>query len=519
MAKLIGAGSISGYVPKMIELRHGYIINGQYYTGEEMQAVPFCTVYNGNYNYLSNLSMFLNQSHGVGGKTNLMQTAEKNIFYDKFDEEVCYVCLPCNDRNYNLVLKVRESKEECTIEGIHYVCGYTTASDCCTLVDVQQKEPDKIIFIFNEKYLSSTCRFNIITYNTTPFSVYKHYYGNTNSYFYTATKIDENLYFIAGYSHFCAARVKEDFTSEVKSISSECGSSNSYLDICPLNTMKSETDEEFIYKLYYYVYSSSITTFNKNVLVTITVNKQTNEMSISSKTVVTDTEAATPLVRQGAFNYMYTIEGSTKKYLAHFISYTSITSCYFTLYEIQEDENLKVLKSYQIAQNVALNLLFKNNGKRVLIPSMTGTGVSQTITRVAILDWNEAKEDFVVTKSIEDSIQTFGYNKNDELFVLKKDMSIDKYNDTSVAAFNATFAESYYRYQGENILTHITCSITNLEDEKLAKKVFLELEGAAYFTDNNKKEIEFTTSATEVTTVNVTISGPGAINIYPKIEA
>lgn len=518
MAKLIGAGAITSYVPKMIELRHGYIINGQYYTGEEMQAVPFCTPYHTYFQYGSNLGMFLSKSLGTGSKDYSVESSSNNIFYDKFDTEVSYIYCSGNANYANMILKVRETQEECIVEA----CSYHNhgGSHVITLVDIQQQEPERITFLFNATYTGSTSYLMCYTYNTLDLSIYKNDNIIAEAYAINASKIDDNLYFVAGRENLWVTRVKTDYTMDYKKIVLIGYYSSWISSMSMVNNLKSETDEEIIYKLYYYQQPTTAhNIFNKQLLVTITINKATDVFNIIYKEVTTDTTVPV-FTRATPFFYSYFIEGITKKYLVNFISnHNGPGPCYFSLYEILEDENLKVLKSYQIAQNVALNLLFKNNGKRVLIPSMTGVGTAQTITRLAILDWNEAKEDFIVTKSIEDSIQTFGYNKNDELFVLKKDASVDKYNDTSVAAFNATFAESYYRYQGENILTHITCSITNLEDEKLAKKVFLELEGAAYFTDNNKKEIEFTTSTLEMTTVNVTISGPGAINIYPKIEA
>lgn len=519
MAKLLGASSILSYVPKMIELRHGYIINGQYYVGEEMQAVPFCTPYNTNLAQGSYLAMFLTKSIGTGNKDHTLETAEKNIFYDKFDTEVSYVYLTGNVNHSNILMKVRETKEECTIEAATYT--NLGSSNYIALVDIQQQEPGKVTFLFNSTYPGpSTCFMLCYTYNTLDLSAYKYDTTIAETYTMSSSKIDDNLYFNVGYNYLWVSRVKADYTTDYARVILDLPYNSWANSMCIVNNLKTETADEIIYKLYYYQQPRTVhTTFNKQLLVTITINKSTNVLSITKKDVTTDTTIPV-LTRNTCYCYGYFIEGVAKKYLVNLISnHNSPGPCYFTLYEILEDENLKVLKSYQIAQNVALNLLFKNNGKRILIPSMTGVGTAQTITRLAILDWNEAKEDFVVTKSIEDSIQTFGYNKNDELFVLKKDASVDKYNDTSVAAFNATFAESYYRYQGENLLTHITCSITNLEDQKLAKRVFLELEGAAYFTDNSTKEIEIMTSALELTTVNVTISGPGAINIYPKIEA
>lgn len=518
MAKLLGDGNIAGYVPKMIELRHGYIINGQYYKGEEMQAVPFCTVYNGNFTNLSYARMFLSNTVGVGSKDFLAQIGD-TLFFDKFDTEVSYLYCCSNDRAYALMLKIREKNGECTIEGYDYLVCNSASSSALNIIDFIQREPDKVAFIFNEKYVGSTCKFVVVTYNTSNFTLYKKHMTNNNSYYYTSSKIDDNLYFVSGYSHLGVIRVSQDYGTENTNIASNAPSAASYYDINILNTIKSDSDEKTTYQIYYYIYGNVATTYNKHVLVTIEINKHTNAMSITSKDVTTDTTVPA-LVRASGFHYSYVIEGTTKKYLVDFISmHSSVNACIFTLYEILPDENLKVIKSYYIAQNVALNLLFKNNGKRVLIPSMTAANSGGTITRIAILDWNEAQEDFIVTKTIDDSIHAFGYNKNDELFVMKKDTSIDKYNDTSVAAFNATFAESYYNYQGENIATHLNCTITNLEGEQLAKKVMLELEGAAYFTDNSTKKIEFTTSTTEVTTVNITISGPGAINIYPKIEA
>lgn len=518
MAKLIGAGAITSYVPKMIELRHGYIINGQYYTGEEMQAVPFCTPYNANFVQGSNLAMFLTKSFGTGSKDYSLETSTKNIFYDKFDTEVSYIYCSGNHNYANIIMKVRETKEECKIEAVIY--PNHGGSHVITLVDIQQQEPDKITFLYNAIYTGSTSYMMCYTYNTLDLSIYKNDNSLSEAFAVCASKIDDNLYFVTGRENLWVARMKPDYSVDYVKTAITSFYSSWVNSMHIVNSIKTETDEEVIYNLYYYKQPTTAhVNFNKQLLVTITINKATNVLNITYKEVTTDTTVPV-LTKNTPFFYGYFIEGSTKKYLVNFISnYSAPGPCFFNLYEVLEDDNLKVLKSYQIAQNVALNLLFKNNGKRVLIPSMTGVGAAQTITRLAILDWNEAKEDFVVTKTIEDSIQTFGYNKNDELFVMKKDTSIDKYNDTSVAAFNAVFAESYYRYQGENILTHITCSVTNLEDEKLAKKVFLELEGAAYFTDNNKKEIEFMTSTTEVTTINVTISGPGAINIYPKIEA
>ena len=62
-------------------------------------------------------------------------------------------------------------------------------------------------------------------------------------------------------------------------------------------------------------------------------------------------------------------------------------------------------------------------------------------------------------------------------------------------------------------------STTNLQGDRLAKSVKLDIKGNAKFTDNGTKTIEVTTSESEDIKVPVTITGAGAINIFPKIKA
>jgi len=82
-------------------------------------------------------------------------------------------------------------------------------------------------------------------------------------------------------------------------------------------------------------------------------------------------------------------------------------------------------------------------------------------------------------------------------------------NSVSIA-----FADDSITYSGSNLSKNILVNAYNTSNARIAKSVTLKIEGSnATFTSNSSSTLTTTTSSSGDTTVGLTITGPGLINI------
>lgn len=160
--------------------------------------------------------------------------------------------------------------------------------------------------------------------------------------------------------------------------------------------------------------------------------------------------------------------------------------------------------SQQICKSYALN---SSNTRLV------GMSSSNTF----ILDFDSIAEHFTPTKYFAFDSWSCGFDKKDNVWILKKDMELLKIHDSIPEKIEIEFEDYSLEYEGQDIKTNIFIEALNFLNNRLTSKVALKINGQAIFDESGTNEIIVETLEADKITVPLTVKGSGILMIYPTL--
>lgn len=532
MTKILDSNYITTHVPKMIELRKGFIINGQYYLKDNMQPVPFNTVVH-NDSYLTSsgrgylfLDRTIRYSDNISCGANICYDS---ILYDSEDERYTYVLTDVE--SYQYLIKFKEENNRCQIEKISFI----NSSSPNIKFDKMEEEVDGYIDIYRGGKATLPEKFRYKKsdlVSVTNFALTSGMSSHSSYNYDVDSNPAKNLYFRAGYSSNAASfayysnkQSKPIMHTLTSNILTDWNQRHRTL----FHSAFEETDEK-VTMIYPAAAADSTTTYIKTM--EICTFDKINE-SWSSKQIT---------VQHGEFELKY---HSSNMFWASDVWYKTINNKKYIIiynrdaynfntskmefFEYKEsagdDENtvieIELVKVQTFPHGQCGRIIYYNDDEKFRFygSSKENTSYNSLMSTVYCYELDESSLEMVKTFNIEGSIREFGFDKDRNLYILWNDMSVTRHNDRTVANFNARFENSLYEYQGEDIETNLLISTTNLEGQFLEKEARLDIKGNAIFAESRNKTITVTTSGEGELAVPIVITGAGSLNIFPKIKA
>ena len=529
MSKILDTKTITTYVPKIIELRNGFVINGQYYLKDNMQPVPFNTIClpDANFTQSGNSMMHMDRSVKIHDYTYHTNIPEYSLIaYDSQNEKNTFVLARAH--TYSYLLKFVEDNNRCVLEKSIIIVAGTAYIDALAIEDSE----DKIKVYTGGGGYPSYCYY----YKKSDLSAIKNHYitsntGGSNSYPYDIVSlVDENLVFKSGYGFMEYSYYVEELNRVIGySIADPAqSSSNANRHRIVMHNVLSK-DEENITVMYPRTNASGVS-FIKEVDI-CTFNKNTNTWSKKTITVDNGDFGETYYANAGTWTtdfWIRNVNGKTYMflYLRNLYAYTSSKMIIFeynkAVDENQDEvENITLIKIQDFPTGQSGRIIhFKDEDKLKFYGSnKSAASYNSTMSSIYCYELDESTLDFVKTFDVNGSMKEYAFDKDRNLYILWEDMSVTRHNERTVANFNAKFESGLYEYEGEDIDTKLIISTTNLQGEYLSREVKLDIKGNAIFKGTGVKSITVTTSNTDEIEVPVTITGAGALNIFPKVKA
>lgn len=533
MSKILDTNYITTYTPRMIELRKGFIINGQYYLKDNMQPIPFNFVtYNNNYlTYDGTSSLILDRRISYNQHCTESTFGEHSgVLFDSEDERVTYVLTKAY--SYHYLIKYQEENNRCK-----QVAVYTLTSSNYYAFPLTITETDEGIEVYmtGQAFTSTINIFNkndlslIRSYTTTGLS-------HSTSYQYDSESvISGDFRYKAGYgdNRFTFYSRKSSAMKYQKVEDPSSSDSSNYRNRLHYNGPWEESDREV--SAIYPVSSSASAAGYIAKMIHVKYDKETELYNTKEIKVI----AGNPdTVGHDTNTYFATTSGwnsdifyktiSGKRYMfiynRHSYNVTSSRMMVFKYKEITEEENENVfelikIQSFPTGQSGRIIHFMDEKKLRFYGSVRSSSSASATFSSVYCYELDESTLEFVKTFNVDGVIREFGFDKDRNLYVYWSDNSVSKYNEKTASNFNARFEEGLYEYQGEDIKTNLVISTTNLQGDYLAKEVKLDIKGNAKFKENGLKSITVNTKTDKELNIPVIITGAGSLNIFPKIKA
>lgn len=550
MSKLINNTVITTHVSKIIELRKGFIINGQYYLKENMQPVPFNTVtfndatFTDNGNSLLMLNRHINYlaNHGYS-----MEPITDSICFDSKDDTISYVVIESN--SYRFLCKFKEENNTCTLikvnnfigasNNLKYVGMFQTdltinicISGCAYSSTIYSYDKQELKAVSNMKIddmgvdggKTYDCYSELYRDNNILLS-YKSGYGHNR---YTCLNIPGNI------------RISHDMDDVDKNFHNSSPYRNRFL----YNNLYINDGNRFgVIHLGTTLPVSGKCTFTGAYLVEYDLlenNFFRTEYKLTIPEELTE-KYASDSIYYAAESYCSdvwykTIEG--KKYMILYLrdGYRSSLPCRSYVFEITDNPEVEPIDDEELQSEVTKEIklikiqefplgqvgeiiTFNDEPKLKFYSSRRASAADNAlINNVFCYEFDEVKLEFFKTLNIHGEIKEFGFDMDRNLYILWNTNEISRYNERTVANFNAKFENALYEYAGEDINTNLIVSTTNLEGQFLEKEVVLDLKGNAIFTSNSTKTITITTSKSNEIKIPITINGAGSLSIFPKVK-
>ena len=155
--------------------------------------------------------------------------------------------------------------------------------------------------------------------------------------------------------------------------------------------------------------------------------------------------------------------------------------------------------------------------KALAINSKANRVIGMSGSNTFILDFDSTLGHFVPIKYFAYASWSCGFDMNDNVWILNKNMELVKFNDAIPERIEIAFEDNNLEYTGNDINTNVIIESFNFLGDRLASKIALEIKGNAAFDDSGSNEIIVNTINSDAITVPITINGSGVIVIYPAL--
>lgn len=142
--------------------------------------------------------------------------------------------------------------------------------------------------------------------------------------------------------------------------------------------------------------------------------------------------------------------------------------------------------------------------------------IGSSQSNIFILDFDENGK-FIPIKYFAYDAWSCGFDKDDSMYILTKNMELLKLNDLTPEKINIEFDSSNLEYVGSPINTSFNIDALSFINQRLAVKVLLTINGNAIFDANGSNQLEINTITDKQINVPITINGPGMVLVYPTL--
>lgn len=540
MAKILDNSVIMDKQYKMIELRKGFLINGQYYLKENMQPVPFNTVTYNNSSFTDsgrslmslnrNIKYFYNLSYGITNNTN------NTICFDSKDETICYIVIEAN--SYKWLCKFREKDNRCELIKVVSI-ETSSGNEYSKILSIHEKDNEirvclggpavkTIIYSYSKEDLSiaKTLNPDDVSYNNSyAYDQSCQIYKDNEGYFMYKSGYGSNFY--SFYNEVSNTKV----VLTMNDVDPNYDSSSNYRNRFNYNNLYEKTDNSM--SVIHIVANKKISgkcDFKAGYIVKYDKNANTiskEEIAITVESSITDaySDGVYLASEYWSSDVWYKTIGRKKYtilYLRDAINIGKPSRAYFFEHKISEEDQtmtLHLVKIQEFPLGQTGNIIHYNDEERLRFYGYRRVDAKGSIfNNIYCYELDESRLEFVKTFNLDGEIKEFGFDLDRNLYVLWNNNEVSRYNERTVSNFNARFENGLYEYQGEDIQTNLIISTSNLEGKFIEKEVTLDLKGNAKFTSNGTKTITLTTSSESETKVPITITGAGALSIFPKVK-
>lgn len=534
MAKILDSSTISQPVYKMIELRKGFLINGQYYLKENMQPVPFNTVTHADANFTdgSRSLLALNRMVKYYGNCHygINNDSTDSLCFDSTDETITYALIQANAFKY--ICKFKEENNTCQLANITLVLNnaYGRAMSIYEKGDeircsIGGSAVVSIIYRYSKSTLTALGSYapDTLTASTAyEFDQYCEIYHDDTGYFSYKSGLTNNAYSFMNDS--TGAKVSVNMSDLDPCYGTNANVKNRF----NYNNLYRKTDDTMSV-IHLAMQKAAAGKVNFKAGYIVEYNKVSNDFTRTEVPIQVNPEV-TAKYPDGVYLvseywtsdvWYKTINGKEYTILYLRDSYNAGKACraYFFEHKLLEGKvnlYLDKIQELPVGQN-GLIIHYKDEAKLRFYGSRR-TAVNGLFNNLYCYELDEAKLEFVKTFNLDGDIKEFGFDVDRNLYVLWSNNEVSRFNERTASNFNADFESGLYEYQGEDILTNLIISTTNIEGKFIAKEVTLDMKGNAKFTSTGTKTITVTTSDLEATKVPITITGSGALSIFPKVK-
>lgn len=525
MSKILDSTVITAHQPKMVELRKGFLINGQYYLKDKMQAVPFMTVplssgFSGGGDCMLHLNKVL-KCKDIAYYT--CAPEHDLIVYDTNDERYTYVFMRAYSNAY--LVKFSEEDNQCKYEG-YWSTRLCTTSNGTEVTSVYEKDEYIIAILggadsysykyyINKKTMQSDRNVRIMNDSVNSSYPYDVLCQITNKAFYRSTYSPGTIF-----SH-----EQDDSDTFVSVTLSDTVDVNGNRNNLFFNNAFNDNEDEFIMMYPNAYHGNNVETYFKNI---IKVRFDKNTKKWSQNVINLDSNGFANSYIKAGYNYLSDVWYKTINDKDYMIVYNRANYgqeqsrvIIIEFYNDDDTEKAKIVKIQEMPVGQSGRILqFKDDEKIAFYGyNRIDTSHNSLFTSIYKYEFSEANLEFIKTFSLNNKIREFGFDKDRNMYIMWEDKSVSRYNETSVANFNAHFEENLYEYEGEEIETNMIVSITNIDDEFLEREVTLDIRGNAKFKSTGSKTITTTTSSEGTVKIPVIITGSGALSVFPKVKA
>lgn len=530
-------------IPKMIETRYGFLLNGQYYNKDTLTPITLEQLLIEEQDRMvlntNKKSFFFNSYINVH-----QEWDDDTIIADKYEPDVSYIILYKFDNpalntsqiNNCIILKVKEANS--TIQVINKVkinyghLQYLGQSEKYLYYRMSGYPYDSSfmhLFYIDKQTLESTMLFNSQTNDASVQRASNHLsitvlYEDID-YIYIAFNSNRNSNNNITYAY--VSRINKN-TNTFQNISRN--------DLQLTDAIKPIFDSKDVFKIsdgIYGLYMLAIrgtteTTLNKPLkLLKLNIYKSSslNAMVTLSDINFTWTEEIKYLKRMVEYylvkyktfitktsdkSYLNVIIYKTQEWKSNLNGYIPYQGIY--TFEIVDYQNLKFVNYNQITDKTCLqNCLLTEDRRVIVVPAQAS---------IFILKFNATKQRYEVINKLDTTTTKWvGLDTRDRMWLLKEDNELDLYSLNETTDVTIKFERDYYDYAGKSIETYITVTSKDFNGNYVATTLELTINGNAKFKSNNSKVVEITTPEDNSMDIPVIITGPNQITIYPlRIE-
>jgi len=198
------------------------------------------------------------------------------------------------------------------------------------------------------------------------------------------------------------------------------------------------------------------------------------------------------------------------------VSYAPIEKTGITVFQVNAADSSILNYKYQLLNNAfgtgqhLTGLLKTANNKTLVFYNEVG---------FIVLKWNDASEAYVIGNFNSIALYRISLDLLGQIFVEGKDNNIYIFNINQASYIDVKFENDIKQleYTGTPLQTNLLINAYSALNIRMVRTVNLVLENAV-FTSGGGTARQFTTSSTADTSVGITISTPGTVNVIPYVD-